>query len=122
MKKMVKICDKEYFMQASAYTQFAYKDETGRSFLQDLQSLIKLTKYKSTKNIEKINMSDFDNLTTLLLKISYVMIKEADASQVEDYVSFVKSIESLYDDETWINDVITLAATPISRQLQNFAK
>ena len=33
-----------------------------------------------------------------------------------------KNIEALYDDYSWINDVITLAINPISRQLQNEVK
>ena len=112
MKKMIKIDGHEYFMQSSAYTQFAYKDETGRIFLNDVQSLVKLSKDKNR------SINSFDKITTLLLKVSYIMIKEADEEQVADYTSFVKSIESLYDDEKWVNDVIELAVTPISRQLQ----
>ena len=88
MKKIINISGKDYTMQSSAYTQFAYKDLTGRSLLNDLQ------------------------------EISYVMIQEADSSQVNDYVSFLKSIDDLYTDPNWIEEVILLACTPISGRLQ----
>ena len=61
-------------------------------------------------------------MLTLILKydkIAYVMIKEADPNQVSDYESFLKGIDSLYDNIDWIAEVIYLGYTPISRQLQN---
>ena len=79
-------------------------------------------KKKDTKQREilasEYSVDDLDNVTELILKISYVMIQEADEKQVTDYKSFIKGIESLYDDTNWIDEVITLACTPISRQLQ----
>ena len=113
MKKIINISGKDYTMQSSAYTQFAYKDLTGRSLLNDLQELIKL---RSTKS--DIELAMLDNVTELILKISYVMIQEADSSQVNDYVSFLKSIDDLYTDPNWIEEVILLACTPISGRLQ----
>ena len=112
MKKLIKIDNKEYLMKSSAYTQFAYKNETGRSFLNDLQGLVKL------KNKENKGVDDLDKITEIVLKISYVMIQEADQSQVQDYNSFIQGIENLYDNPQWIEDVIVLACTPLSRQLQ----
>lgn len=112
MKKLIKIDNKEYLMKSSAYTQFAYKNETGRSFLSDLQEIAKL------KNKDNKGADDLDKITELILKISYVMIQEADQSQVQDYDSFIKGIENLYDNPQWIEDIIVLASTPISRQLQ----
>ena len=47
------------------------------------------------------------------------MIQEADEKQVETREKFISSIESLYDDFNWVNEVVTLAINPISRQLQN---
>ena len=41
MKKIVKICDKEYTMKSSAYTQFKYKNDTGRNLLNDIQEITK---------------------------------------------------------------------------------
>ena len=111
MEKIIRIDTKDYKMKASAYTQFAYKDETGRSFLNDIQELTKLVD-------KDLNISELDNMSELLLKIAYVMIKEADASQVSNYESFLKGIESLYDNSDWIPEVIYLGCTPISRQLQ----
>lgn len=116
MKKIINIDGKEYEMKSSAYTQFAYKNLTGRSLLKDIQNISNIA--------DKINedMSLIDNITEQLLDISYVMIQEADANQVKSKEDFYKSIESMYDNYDWINEVITLAINPISRQLQNEIK
>lgn len=113
MKKIITIDGKEYEMQSSAYTQFAYKDLTGRSLLDDLKKLVKL------EINDEMDLSILDELTIPLLDMSYVMIQEASANQYKTKEEFIKSINSLYDDIAWISEVIILACTPISRQLQN---
>lgn len=113
MKKIIKIDGKEYEMQSSAYTQFAYKDLTGRSLLDDLKKLVKL-EIKDEMDLEVL-----DELTEPLLDISYVMIQEANEEKVKTKKDFYKGIESLYDNIDWIPEVIELAINPISRQLQN---
>lgn len=114
MKKVITISGKEYTMKSSAYTQFKYKDETGRKMLGDLQNLTRLQEMDNNELLGEI-----DDLTEVLLKMAYVMIEEADPNQVKSYEEFLKGIESLYDNQDWINEVITLAAAPISRGIQN---
>ena len=116
MKKIITIDGKEYEMKSSAYTQFAYKNLTGRSLLKDIQNISNIA--------DKIqdDMSLVDEITEPLLDISYVMIQEANQEQVKTKEDFYKSIDSMYDDNSWINEVITLAINPISRQLQNEIK
>jgi len=119
--KIVKIGNKEFAMKSSAYTQFAYKNETGRNLLTDIQSIIELR--EKIEKEESINYFEIlDNMTELLLKVAYVMALEADKNQIMDYTSFLKSIDNIYDDINWITDVIELACTPISGQLQRVAK
>lgn len=116
MEKIIRISNKDYRMKASALTQFSYRDETGRSFLTDLQKLTEL------KDIgEEINSSidALDNLSEMLLKMAYIMVREADKTQATNYEEFLGGIESLYDDTAWIQEVLELACTPLSRQLQN---
>lgn len=113
MKKIIKIDGKEYTMQSSAYTQFAYKDLTGRSLLKDIQNIMELA-----DKLEK-DISLVDVITEPILDISFVMIQEADSNQVKTKEDFYKSIESLYDNFDWINEVVALAINPLSRQLQN---
>lgn len=115
MKKIIKIGDQEYTMNASALTQFSYKDETGRSFLKDIKELVKL----QDKEITLEDLDVLDDISNLVLPLAYVMIREADSTQVGDYKSFLKSINNLYDDVSWLEEVILLACSPISRQLQN---
>ena len=103
--KIIKISGKEYEMKASAYTQFAYKNETGRSFLKD----IKMLTQADIKDIEVI----YDILEPLL-DVAYVMIKEANPDQVNNRDDFYKSIDKLFDDVKWIEEVINLAISPLS--------
>lgn len=117
MEKVITIANKNYQMKASALTQFSYKNFTGRSFLKDLQDLVKLDSEKKDLGTEEL-----DEVTELLLKISYILVKESDkehnTNQVTDYDSFLSSIDNLYDDEKWIYEVLELACTPLSGQLQ----
>ena len=115
MKKIITIDGKEYSMKSSAYTQFAYKDMTGRSFLKDMQRVVNAVADKD-KLVE--DLAFLDEITLLILDAAYIMITEADASQVGTKEDFYKSIDSIYDDFNWIEEVILLACTPISRQLQ----
>lgn len=110
MKKIVKIGNKEYSMKSSAYTQFKYKNDTGRKLLQDLQSLSKLQDVKEDELLASI-----DDLSEIILRLSYVMIEEADPAQVSTFENFLKDIDGLYDDTEWFNEVVSLATAPISR-------
>lgn len=114
MEKVITISNKNYSMKSSAFTQFSYKNFTGRSFLKDLQGLVNL---KSKKN-NSFQIEELDNITELLLQIAYILVKEADENQVTDYNSFLNGIDSIYDDEKWIYEVLELACTPISGRLQ----
>lgn len=110
MKKIVNISGKEYTIKSSAYTQFKYRDETGRRMLKDLQDIAKLQSANEDEVIEGI-----DDLTEIILKMAYVMIKEADSNQIESYDDLLKSIDSIYENTEWINDVVEVATSPISR-------
>ena len=113
MEKIIKIDGKNYTMASSALTQFSYKNITGRSFLDDVKRLVDLS--KSENLLEDI--SSIDNISELLLQVSYVMVKEADKNQYISFEDFLKSIDNLYDDIQWIYEVIDLAVTPLSRNL-----
>lgn len=110
MRKVITISGKEYTMKSSAYTQFKYKDITGRRMLKDLQDLGKLQNAADEEMIEGI-----DDLTEIILKMAFVMIEEADSKQVSSYEEFLKSIDNLYENTDWMNEVIELATSPISR-------
>lgn len=110
MKKIIKIGDKDYTLKASAYTQFKYRNDTGRKMLKDLQDLSNLQNASEEDMVEGV-----EDLTEIVLKMAYVMIEEADSTQVKSYEEFLKGIENLYDDITWINEVIELATSPLSR-------
>lgn len=113
MKKIISIDGKDYTMKSSAYTQFAYKNMTGRSLLKDLQTLIDIA-----DKIES-DLSLLDKITEPILDIAFVMIQEADETQLKDKDDFYKSIDNMFGDYEWINNVISLAVSPYVRQLQN---
>lgn len=116
MKKIITIDGKEYEMKSSAYTQFAYKNLTGRSLLKDIQNISNIA--------DKVqeDMSVIDEITEPLLDISYVMIQEANQEQVKTKEEFYKSINSIFENQEWIQEVMTLAINPLSGQLQNKVK
>ena len=113
MKKIVKICDKEYTMKSSAYTQFKYKNDTGRSLLKDIQDITKL----QNEDLEN-NLGAVGDLAEVLLKMAYVMIEEADSTQVSNYEEFLKGLDGLFESMDWISEVIQLASSPLSRGIQ----
>lgn len=118
MQKTIKIGNAEYSMKSSAWTQFAYKNETGRSLISDIQSIIDMQKQLENKELKELDA--FEKINDILLKIAYVMIKEADENQLDDYISFLKNIDVFnYSDKKLVNDIIDLACNPLLGQLQN---
>ena len=109
MRKTITINGKEYIAKASAYTQFKYKNDTGRRMISDLQKIGELANKPESEQIEGI-----EDLIELSLKMAYIMIEEADSKQVSSYDDFLKSIDELFDNQEWITDVITLASSPFS--------
>lgn len=113
MRKVVKISDKEYSMKSSAYTQFKYKNDTGRGLLEDLN---KIQKYGELTPEEQVSKTQ--DLLELLLKLAYIMIEEADEKQVKSYEDFLKDIDGMLDNTDWISEVVELASSPFSRGIQ----
>lgn len=112
MEKTIRIDGKDYKTKSSAYTQFAYKDATGRSLLKDITDLQKIDLTNLKEHLEVL-----DTLNASVLQIAYVMIKEADDKQVGSFEEFIKSINDLYVDTQWIKDTISVAVSPISNGL-----
>lgn len=112
MKKIINIDGKDYTMKSSAFTQFAYKNLTGRSFLKDIELVV--------NNIDKMkeDIGVLDIFIEPILDMSYVMIKEADETQVKTKEDFLLSIDNLFKDLQWITDVEEIALAPLSGQLQ----
>jgi hypothetical protein len=110
MKKVIKISDKEYTIKSSAYTQFKYKNDTGRNLLSDLQSLrLKIDGKKDEDVVEAL-----DDMLDIVLKITYILIDEANQENLGSYEDFLKGINDLFGDISWIADVIECAIAPLS--------
>lgn len=110
MKKIINISGKDYSMQSSAYTQFKYKNDTGRKLMQDINKITDMR----TNNKDDI-LTDLDDMLEILLQITYTMIEEADPKQVGSFDEFLRNTDNLFEDSKWFDEVIELAVSPISR-------
>lgn len=108
---------KDISIQSSAYSSFHYKDLTGRSWLDDLNYWIKNAD-KIKKNLAKGDLSGIDDLLTLILNVSYVLYSDGDQNNNLSFEEFLKRIDGMFDDSKWIDEVLTCAVSPFSRQLQ----
>lgn len=112
MRKVVKIGDKEYSMKSSAYTQFKYKNDTGRRLLEDIN---KISKMSTSDTDGAIQLTD--DLLELVLTMAYIMIDEADDKQVTTYEEFLKSVDVVFDVDL-MNEVLECAIAPFQGGIQ----
>ena len=115
MRKIIKIGQKEYEMQSSAFTSFKYKNETGRTLLKDLTNLGEKFNDANEKEI-LANWDEFEDFIYSVLRISYIMCLEA-KSYVGSYENFLSETDDYLNDLTWISEVLELAISPLSRNL-----
>lgn len=106
--KVINIGKKDYTIQSSAYTQFKYRDMTGRKLMQDIN------KIKEIRETKEDILAVIDDFLEILLQITYVLIIESNDKQVGSFEDFLKGTEKLFDDTKWVDEVIDLAVTPIS--------
>lgn len=117
MRKTIKIGNKEFQMQSSAYTQFKYKDITGKSLIKDLSDLgQRFSKLKKdTDALEQFD--ELDLFITNALRIAYIMSLEGKSfnGSFEDYLM---GIDNYLEDYNWISEVVELAISPLSGNIQ----
>ena len=121
MEKRIKIGSKEFNMSSSAYTQFKYKNDTGRSLMQDLAEFE--TKYKDLLNLKEDELStkmlgQVDEIMELVLRVAFIMANENDRTQASTFEDFLKQIDDYYSDMTWLTEVVELATAPFQRRVQ----
>lgn len=119
MEKTIKIGNKQFNMSSSAYTQFKYKNETGRSLIADLLRMEE--KYKTLYNKDETTIEQLEALQEIAddsLKIAFIMINENDKNQAPNYEEFLKSLDDYLIDVSWIEEVSDLASAPLSRGVQ----
>ena len=113
MEKTIKIGSKEFNMSSSAYTQFKYKNDTGRSLMQDLADF--QAKYSDLAEGKEINLAKIDDLVETLLRIAFIMTNERDKSQAQTFEDFLKQVDNYFSDISWLNEVVELATSPFQR-------
>ena len=120
MLKTVNIGKKDYVLKSSAYTIFAYKNETGRDLLVDLNSInekyIKISKLTE----EEQNSAWMNEITGIIentLKIAHIMIRENDKT-FKEYNEWLKDINELLENPNWIMEVLEVGIAPFRGRIQ----
>lgn len=120
MLKTVNIGNKDYVLKSSAYTIFAYKNETGRDLLVDLNSInekyIKISKLTE----EEQNSAWMNEITEIIenaLKIAHIMIRENDKT-FKEYNEWLKDIDELLENPNWIMEVLEVGIAPFRGRIQ----
>ena len=115
MEKTIRIGNKDFKMSSSAYTQFKYKNDTGRSLMQDLADF--QVKYTDLLNGEESmkSLSQIDEIVETLLRIAFIMTNERDKNQAPNFDDFLKQIDNYFEDTAWLNEVVELATSPFQR-------
>lgn len=116
MEKTIKIGSKEFKMSSSAYTQFKYRNDTGRSLMQDLADF--QTKYSDLLEGKEVNLAKIDDLVETILRIAFIMANEKDKNQAQTFEDFLKQIDNYFIDVNWLNEVVELATSPFQRGIQ----
>ena len=121
MEKIISLSGKDFKIKSSAFTPFAYKNETGRDLIKDINNINKLNNEISLITDEnKKNEKWLDELTGILetvLKMAYIMIKEADKT-VTNYEDWLRGLDDVMSDTSWLHTVLEVGLAPISGQLQ----
>ena len=117
--KEITIGTKTFTMKASAYTQFKYKNDTGRSLIKDLTELGK--KYENIGEMKEEDaidrFDDLDDFIVTALRIAYIMSMEG-KSFAGSFENYLMEIDNYLDNLDWIGEVVELAVSPLSRNLQ----
>lgn len=115
MIKTIKLGGKEYQMKASAFTQFAYKNETGRSLLDDIAKLTEIQSIDSDNVMD--SLKSLEPVIDIVLDASYIMINEATPNTFINREEFYKSVDTILDEENMdsITEIISLALSPLYR-------
>lgn len=109
MNKNIKIGQKEFGMEASAYTLLSYKEQTGRELITDIGLM-----QEQVGEDGEINYKGFSNIIGCALDMAYTMASEYDAS-IGSKVDWLKGLKSL--EGTWVNDVLALAMSIFQGEL-----
>ena len=114
MEKTIKIGNKSFNMSSSAYTQFKYKNDTGRSLMQDIADF--QVKYKDLLNGNlDVSLDQIEDIVETFLRIAYIMTNECDKNQAVNFDEFLKQIDNYFSSIDWFNEVVELATSPFHR-------
>ena len=122
MVKTITIGSKEYNLKSSAFTMFSYKNQTGRDFLQDINSLNDKVKEINKLPKEEQNsawLNEFSSIMEIALKITHIMITEQDRT-FKSYDEWLKELDNLMGEgNSWLQEVLEVGIAPFFGRIQN---
>jgi len=122
MVKTITIGSKEYNLKSSAFTMFSYKNQTGRDFLQDINSLNDKVKEINKLPKEEQNsawLNEFSSIMEIALKLTHIMITEQDRT-FKSYDEWLKELDNLMGEgNSWLQEVLEVGIAPFFGRIQN---
>lgn len=122
MVKTITIGNKEYNLKSSAFTMFSYKNQTGRDFLQDINSLNDKVKEINKLPKEEQNsawLNEFSSIMEIALKLTHIMITEQDRT-FKSYDEWLKELDNLMGEgNSWLQEVLEVGIAPFFGRIQN---
>lgn len=122
--KQITIGDKNYNISSNAYSRFQYKQVFNKKLFSDISQLNKITSKESKLEQElkekglneedikdEINsywLENMDDFVDIVLRLAYIFILSANP-QFETFENWLKGIESIKIDDSWIGEVTELA-------------
>lgn len=120
MVRTVRIGSKDYNMRSSAFTPFKYKNDYGSDMLKDINKLNKtnmeIAKLPAEEQ-EQAWLDEIGNIMEMALHMAYCMITEQDKGFMP-YDKWLQEIESLFDNTSWIMEVMECAMSTFHGRVQ----
>lgn len=117
MKKTIKIGNKEFEIKSSAFTMFSYKNKYGRDLLEDMLLVKDRVFGIKEQNNSDEQVRNIMPIIEVVLNLCYAMAEEADPS-IKEQSEWLKEIDDIFGNNTWINDVIEVGMSPFRRTVQ----
>ena len=116
MIKTIQIGNKAYDLKSSAYTMFSYKNLTGRDLLKDIGRIHALQ--KKAQESEEVWLDSLGDVLDIIEHLTYTMYLEANGKTVS-FEEFLKGMDGILEDITWITEVMELAMSTFRRSIPN---
>ena len=120
MESKLTICGKEYDAKASILTIEKFYTNFGKDFAETLANLNK--RLANLNDVEETMdyIKSFGGIGVDATRLAYVMILEKNPS-FKSYEEWIGELDCLFDDVSWVSDVVKLGLSVFRRTLQKQA-